>query len=67
MNAPGTRLAQVLNSYAQSIKLGYRHIYKSLPRLLTLWYDVGAQIGTQGPSASVTKVPFFPVPWRHKH
>lgn len=34
---------QVLESYAASIRLGHRHIYKSLPRLLTLWYDFGTQ------------------------
>lgn len=46
-------MAQVLRSYAESIKLGYRHIYQSLPRLLTLWYDFGTQLQTMTPQAQV--------------
>ena len=44
---------QVLTSYAESIKLGYRHIYQSLPRLLTLWYDFGTQLQALSPQAQV--------------
>ncbi len=44
---------QVLRSYSESIKLGYRHIYQSLPRLLTLWYDFGSQLQALSPQAQV--------------
>lgn len=46
-------MLQVLKSYAESIKLGYRHIYQSLPRLLTLWYDFGTQLQALSPQAQV--------------
>ena len=36
-DAPLVFELQVLKYYTQSIRLGHRHIYKSLPRLLTLW------------------------------
>lgn len=39
---------KVLESYAMSIRLGHHHIYKSLPRLLTLWYDFGTQAVGKG-------------------
>jgi hypothetical protein len=47
---------QVLTAYANSIRLGHRHIYKSLPRLLTLWYD----FGTQATGKSDKQVPEHP-------
>ena len=28
--------------YATSLRYGHRHVYESLPRLLTVWFDVGA-------------------------
>ena len=28
--------------YATSLRYGHRHVYESLPRMLTLWFDVGA-------------------------
>ncbi len=56
------RPAQVLKYYTQSIRLGYRHIYKSLPRLLTLWYD----FGTQNPNACDKKVR-SPLAWQRSH
>ena len=41
---------QVLTTYANSIMRGHRHIYKSLPRLLTLWYDFGTQAAAKSDS-----------------
>ena len=32
----------VINFYATSLRYGHRHVYESLPRLLTVWFDVGA-------------------------
>jgi len=32
-------LAQVLEHYGASLKYGHKHIFQSLPRLLTLWFE----------------------------
>ena len=33
---------EVILHYATSLRYGHRHVYESLPRMLTLWFDVGA-------------------------
>ena len=33
---------EVITHYATSLRYGHRHVYESLPRMLTLWFDVGA-------------------------
>ena len=32
----------VIKFYATSLRYGHRHVYESLPRMLTLWFDIGA-------------------------
>jgi serine/threonine-protein kinase ATR len=39
-----TFLPEVLRNYGRSVQYGSRHIYRSLPRLLTLWFDFGASV-----------------------
>jgi serine/threonine-protein kinase ATR len=39
-----TLLPDVLRNYGRSVQYGSRHIYRSLPRLLTLWFDFGALV-----------------------
>lgn len=34
-------LHETVREYGLSIKFGHRHIYESLPRMLTLWFDIG--------------------------
>jgi len=41
-----TFLPEVLRNYGRSVQYGNRHIYRSLPRLLTLWFDFGALISS---------------------
>jgi serine/threonine-protein kinase ATR len=33
---------EIITHYATSLRYGHRHVYESLPRMLTLWFDVGA-------------------------
>jgi serine/threonine-protein kinase ATR len=33
---------EIVTHYATSLRYGHRHVYESLPRMLTLWFDVGA-------------------------
>ena len=35
-------VVEVIQHYATSLRHGHRHAYESLPRMLTLWFDVGA-------------------------
>ena len=35
-------LKEVLHNYGESVKHGIRHVYQSLPRLLTVWYEYGS-------------------------
>lgn len=37
-------LPEVLKLYGKSVNAGRRHIYRSLPRLLTLWYEFGSNL-----------------------
>mmetsp|Transcript_10928 Transcript_10928/g.67521 ORF Transcript_10928/g.67521 Transcript_10928/m.67521 type:complete len:2630 (+) Transcript_10928:210-8099(+) len=37
-------LTEVIRNYSHSLKYGHMHIFESLPRMLTLWYDFGAEI-----------------------
>ena len=34
-------LPQVLSNYGLSVQYGHRHIYQSLPRMLTVWFQYG--------------------------
>lgn len=44
-------LPEVIRNYGLAVQYGHRHIFQSLPRLLTLWFDFGSHIksitGTQ--------------------
>lgn len=41
-----TFLPNVLQFYGKSVKNGHRHIYRALPRMLTLWFEFGtAMVG----------------------
>lgn len=40
-------LPEVLRGYGKSIEAGHVHIYRSLPRLLTLWFEYGASLGRE--------------------
>ena len=44
-------LPEVLRNYGKSVQAGSRHIYRSLPRLLTLWFDFGSSM-SQSPADS---------------
>ena len=37
-------LSETVREYGASIKYGHRHIYESLPRMLTLWFDIGDRV-----------------------
>lgn len=37
-------LPEVIRNYGLAVQYGHRHIFQSLPRLLTLWFDFGAHI-----------------------
>ena len=37
-------LTETVKEYGLSIKFGHRHIYESLPRMLTLWFDIGDRV-----------------------
>ena len=37
-------LTETVREYGNSIKCGHRHIYESLPRMLTLWFDTGDRL-----------------------
>eukprot|EP00963_Diacronema_lutheri_P004971 scaffold363_cov331-Pavlova_lutheri.AAC.92 len=37
-------LTEVIRNYSYSLKYGHMHIFESLPRMLTLWYDFGAEL-----------------------
>ena len=38
---------EVLKNYGQAIRHGHRHIYRSLPRMLTVWFDFGSTCAAQ--------------------
>ena len=37
-------LPEVIRNYGLAVQYGHRHIFQSLPRLLTLWFDFGTHI-----------------------
>ena len=37
-------LPEVIRNYGLAVHYGHRHIFQSLPRLLTLWFDFGSHI-----------------------
>ncbi|KAL0053239.1 hypothetical protein WJX82_003001 [Trebouxia sp. C0006] len=37
-------LPEVIRNYGLAVQYGHRHIFQSLPRLLTLWFDFGSHI-----------------------
>ncbi|KAL3137629.1 hypothetical protein ABBQ38_004906 [Trebouxia sp. C0009 RCD-2024] len=39
-------LPEVMRNYGLAVQYGHRHIFQSLPRLLTLWFDFGSHIKT---------------------
>ena len=49
----------VVHNFGQSLWFGSTHIYQSLPRMLTLWLDYGAEVAAssgQGRSESSLKL-----------
>jgi serine/threonine-protein kinase ATR len=47
-------VVEVIQHYATSLRHGHRHAYESLPRMLTLWFDVGAAAAAAANSSSST-------------
>ena len=41
-------LPEVIRNYGRSVQAGSNHIYRSLPRLLTLWFEFGTAAVTSG-------------------
>lgn len=37
-------LPEVIRNYGLAVQYGHQHIFQSLPRLLTLWFDFGSHI-----------------------
>jgi serine/threonine-protein kinase ATR len=37
----------VVENYCKALKYGTKHIYQMLPRLLTIWLDLGEQIAAE--------------------
>ena len=42
-----TYLAKILEEYGESLKCGHKHIFQSLPRLLTLWFENSDRVDPQ--------------------
>ncbi|KAK3275904.1 hypothetical protein CYMTET_15995 [Cymbomonas tetramitiformis] len=48
-------LLQTVRHYGMSLKYGHKHIYQSLPRMLTLWLDFGERsAGSTGSAAGLS-------------
>ena len=47
-------LPEVIRNYGLAVQYGHRHIFQSLPRLLTLWFDFGSHIKTITVTQKVT-------------
>ena len=45
-------VVEVIQHYATSLRHGHRHAYESLPRMLTLWFDVGAAAAAAAAAAA---------------
>ena len=42
-------VADVIRNYGSSVQHGHRHIYQSVPRLLTVWFEFGTHcVGITG-------------------
>ena len=56
LDGPYQHLPRTLRHYGQSLALGHKYIFQSLPRLLTLWFEFGTAIARamprQGPQPS---------------
>ena len=48
-------VVEVIQHYATSLRHGHRHAYESLPRMLTLWFDVGAAAAASAESKDSAK------------
>ena len=42
-----------MRNYGLAVQYGHRHIFQSLPRLLTLWFDFGSHIKSIGVTQKV--------------
>lgn len=49
-------LKEVLHNYGSSVQHGIRHVYQSLPRLLTVWFDYGSHCLSKPSGACNKKV-----------
>jgi serine/threonine-protein kinase ATR len=47
----------VLTEYGHALRYGNKYIYQSIPRLLTLWLDFGANVPDAPPTSSRAKAP----------
>jgi serine/threonine-protein kinase ATR len=43
---------EVLQNYGRAVQHGHRHIYRSLPRMLTIWFDFGSTCAAQKQAAN---------------
>lgn len=49
-------LVNILEEYGESLKCGHKHIFQSLPRLLTLWFENSSSFrGSQGQDSETQK------------
>lgn len=51
----GEFITQVINHFGQSLCYGNRYIYQSMPRMLTLWLDFGAEVVSGDDRPETTK------------
>lgn len=54
---------EVLKNYGQAIRHGHRHIYRSLPRMLTVWFDFGSTCAAQKSAQGKVCSPASWKPW----
>lgn len=51
--------AHVIKSLSESLKHGVKHVHRSLPRLLTLWFDLGTELASLSSSRTKGKIIFI--------
>lgn len=41
-------MVHVVRHYGESLRYGCQHVYHSMPRLLSIWFDLGSQVAEMG-------------------
>ncbi|CAN7938873.1 unnamed protein product, partial [Ixodes hexagonus] len=41
-------MVHVVRHYGESLRYGCQHVYHSMPRMLSIWFDLGAQVAEMG-------------------